>query len=321
MGWWFPPEVQYEFASCDYCGSIRERPILEGPDLLHRLPGIFRVVRCLECGWIRQNPRPIPSAIGYYYPRCYANFIHAIEDEPRFWRRLDRRYGMLKRRWAVERLQPRGRLLDVGCATGIFLNEMKKTGWDVTGVEPDWEAADYARHRFNIPVYAGTLRQADLPNAYFDVITMWDVLEHMHTPWQDLMEANRLLKDGGLLVIRIPNLEGVEARLFGKSWIGWDLPRHLYLFPRQALITALKQIGFHVEAISCLATSHAAFILSLQFCLENRYHRWIHWPDLIQTIGNSMLVRLLLGPFFWVLDKALLSSLITIFARKRPTRP
>lgn len=318
MGWWFPPEIQYEFANCDYCGSTKERPIFEGPDLLHRLPGTFRVVQCLECGWIRQNPRPAPNAIGYYYPRDYANFAHAIEDESRFWRRWDRRYGILKRRWAVESLQRKGRLLDVGCATGIFLNEMKKAGWDVTGIEPNQEAANYARHRFNISVHIGTLQQVSLPSAYFDVITMWDVLEHTHTPWQDLIEANRLLREGGLLILRIPNLESLEARVFGPFWIGWDLPRHLYLFPRQALIKALKQIGFHIENIRCIATSYAAFMLSLQLYLENRHPFLIRQPCTIQNIVNAIPVRLILGPLFWILDRALLSSLITIFARKRP---
>lgn len=316
MSWWFPAEVQYEFVPCDHCGSENYKVLFEGPDRLHRLPGMFKVVQCSQCGWIRQNPRPKFESIGYYYPSDYPNFTGAIEKETNIWRRWDRRYGMLKRRWMVERLQPKGRLLDVGCATGVFLNEMRNAGWDVMGIEPNHEAAKYAREHFGIPVYTETLCKIGLPGASFDAITMWDVLEHLHTPWLDLMEASRLLRKGGLLVIRIPNLESLDARLFGPFWVGWDLPRHLYLFPRKALISALEQLGLRIEAIRCFATSHAAFVISLQFYLENRYPRFARRPHLVQRVGSMMPIRLIFGPFFWISDRALLSSLITFFARK-----
>lgn len=316
MVWWFPPEVQFEFVPCDYCGAESYEVLFEGPDRLHYLPGIFRVVRCLGCGWIRQNPRPTFETIGYYYPNEYANFRGAIEEETSIWRQWDRRYGMWKRRRAIEHLQPNGRLLDVGCATGVFLNEMRNAGWDVIGIEPNREASKYAREHFGVPVYTGTLRDMCLPGASFDVITMWDVLEHLHTPWLDLKEASRLLKEGGLLVIRIPNLESLEAQLFGPLWVGWDLPRHLYLFPRKALTVALEQLGFRIEAIRCFATSHAAFVLSLKFYLENRCLWFTRRPYFIQRVGNAVPMRAILGPLFWILDRALLSSLITFFARK-----
>lgn len=315
--WWFPPQVQPEFVPCDHCGSTEERVLFEGPDRLHRLPGIFRLVQCLQCGWIRQNPRPTIETIGYYYPSCYVNFVPAIEDEPKPWRRWDRRYGILKRRWAVERLQPRGRLLDVGCATGIFLHEMQQAGWDVVGVEPNPEAADYAQKRFGLSVHVGLLRQVGLPGSSFDVITLWDVLEHLHTPWADLIEMHRLLRNKGLLVVRIPNLESPAARWFGPLWVGWDLPRHLYLFPRRALVAALSEIGFAVEGIRCISTSYSAFTLSLRFYLEDRYPPPKQWPQWILQCLGTMPIRLAVGPLFWIINQARLSSLITIFARKR----
>jgi SAM-dependent methyltransferase len=314
---WFPPEIESESAPCDHCGTAEEQILFKGPDRLHRLPGIFRVVECPQCGWIRQNPRPTVETIGYYYPSDYVNFIRAIEDEPTRWRRWDRRYGMLKRRWAVERLQSPGRLLDVGCATGIFLHEMQLAGWDAVGVEPNRDAADYAQRRFGLPVHTGTLRQTELPDASFDVITLWDVLEHLHTPWADLVEAHRLLADGGLLVIRIPNLESIGARLFGPCWLGWDLPRHLYFLPRRALVAALSRLGFTVEGVRCVATSYFAFILSIQFYLEDRHPPPARWPQSVAQMGRRMPVRLAFGPLFWAINQARLSSIITLFARKR----
>ncbi len=314
---WFPPGVESEYVPCDHCGATEERVLFEGPDRLLHLPGTFRVVECLRCGWIRQNPRPTAETISYYYPPDYVSFIRAIEDEPRLWRRWDRRYGILKRRWAVERLHPKGRLLDVGCATGIFLHEMQQAGWDVVGIEPNLNAADYARRRFGLQIYIGTLRQVGLPSAAFDVITLWDVLEHLPTPWADLVEVHRLLKDNGLLVIRIPNLESLEARLFGPFWLGWDLPRHLYLFPRRALVAGLSELGFTVEEFRCIAGSYSAFLLSLQFFLEDRYPPPTRWPQWILRWGRTMPTRLAFAPLFWAISQARLSSVITLFARKR----
>ncbi|HEY76441.1 MAG TPA: class I SAM-dependent methyltransferase [Thermoflexia bacterium] len=317
MSPWFPPGVESELVPCDHCGSTEERELFEGPDRLHRLPGIFRVVECLQCGWIRQNPRPTVETIGFYYPPDYINFIQAIEDEPVWWRRWDRRYGILKRRRSIERLQPKGRLLDVGCATGIFLHEMQLAGWEVVGIEPDPAAAGYAQQRFGLDVRVGRLGQVGLPSASFDVITLWDVLEHLHTPWADLREIHRLLVDGGLLVIRIPNLESPEARWFGPLWLGWDLPRHLYLFPRRALAAALSELGFTVEGLQCIATSYSAFLMSLRFYLEDRYPPPARWPRHILRLGHTMPLRLAFAPLFWMISRARLSSLITLFARKR----
>ena len=317
MTTWFPPEVKSESVPCDHCGTTEERVLFEGPDRLHYLPGLFQVVECLNCGWIRQNPRPTARAISYYYPTGYENYVRAVDDEPSRWRRWDRRYGILKRCWTVERLQPRGRLLDVGCATGNFLHEMQLAGWDVVGVEPSLQAAKYAQQRFGLRVHIGTLRQARFPSHSFNVVTLWDVIEHLHTPWADLIEIHRLLVDGGLLVIRMPNLESPERRWFGPLWLGWDLPRHLYFFPRSALVTALAELGFVVQGFRCIASSYAAFLLSLRFYLQDRHPPPVRWPQLALTLGHTMPARLMLAPLFWAVSRAHLSSIITLFARKQ----
>ena len=312
----FPAGVASESVPCDRCGRAEGRILFEGPDRLHHLPGTFRLVQCQACGWIRQNPRPTAETIGYYYPSDYINFIGAVEDEPGRLRRWDRRYGILKRRWAVERFAAQGRLLDVGCATGLFLHEMEGAGWEAMGVEPNESAAAYARRRFDLAVHVGTLRGAQLSSGSFDVVTFWDVLEHLQTPWQDLVEAHRLLADSGLLVIRIPNLESLGTRLFGRHWLGWDLPRHLYLFPGKALAEALTELRLTVEGFRCIATSHSAFMMSLQFYLEDRYSPSSRGVQRLLKWGRSMPARLALAPLFWGISQARLSSVITVFARK-----
>ncbi len=291
--------------------------LFEGPDRLYHLPGCFQVVQCTHCNWIRQNPRPTIETIGYYYPPEYENFLPAIDDEPSRLRQWDRQYGILKRRWAVERFKPGGRILDIGCATGNFLHHMHGVGWDAIGVEPNILAAHYAQERFGLQIHIGTLRQLQFRSSSFDVITLWDVLEHLHTPWLDLQEAHRLLADDGVLVLRIPNMESPERRLFGPTWIGWDLPRHLYFFPQAELQSALQELGFYLEGSQCIATSYASFLFSLQFFLEDRIPPPARLPKRLVSLAHRMPMRLLAAPFFWALSQARLSSVITLFARKK----
>ena len=166
------PPVEFESVPCDFCGNNESAKLFSGPDRLLYLPGEFTVVRCSQCGLIRQNPRPTSQTIGFYYPANYEPYTIAIDDEPSTWHRWDRRYGMSKRLRAIERYKRGGRLLDVGCASGNFLHEMDRTGrWQVEGVEPNLEVADYARQRFGLKVYASRLTELDLPSASFDVIT------------------------------------------------------------------------------------------------------------------------------------------------------
>jgi len=258
-------------------------------------------VECLRCGWLRQNPRPTEQAIGYYYPADYVNFIGAVEDEPARWRQWDRRYEFLKRRWAIERLHARGRLLDVGCATGNFMHEMQQAGWEVLGIEPNLGAATYARQRFGLQVEARTLRETGLDGDSYDVITLWDVLEHVPTPWQDLLEARSLLKQGGLLVLSLPNLESLERRWFGPVWLGWDLPRHLYFFPRPTIVAALSDLGFRVETFRCIAGSYHAWLLSLRFFLQDRY------PRPMARVGPALHAQpagpAAFAPLFWTIAR------------------
>jgi SAM-dependent methyltransferase len=253
--------------------------------------------------------------MGFYYPADYINYIGAVEDEPTRWRQWDRRYEFVKRRRAIEHLQPRGRLLDVGCATGLFLHEMQQAGWEVVGVEPNLGAARYAQERFALPVEIGTLRNVRLTDESFDVVTLWDVLEHLHTPWQDLVQVRRLLKNNGLLVLSLPNLESLERRWFGPTWLGWDLPRHLYSFPRPALVSALAELGFHVEQIRCIAGSYHAWLLSLRFHWQERYPQ-ARWPKPALSALRCLPARFAAAPLFWAIGQARLASVITYFARR-----
>jgi 2-polyprenyl-3-methyl-5-hydroxy-6-metoxy-1,4-benzoquinol methylase len=265
-------QLVWEESICDWCGTPGGEELFSGPDLLMDFPGRFRLVRCAKCGLIRQNPWLTWESLKDYYPEDYSAYEPVIDQERSGMKRADRRYGMWKRLRSIERFQPGGKLLDVGCGTGVFLAEAQRTGhWGLMGVEPS-QAAEYVRKTLNIPIHNQRFAEADLPEGSFDVITMWNVLEHLDHPVEDLRLAVRLLRPGGLLVFSVPNIESLEARLFGPYWLGWDLPRHLYLFPQKRLRTIQEAIGLQQVGTQCIAGSHAALELSLRFWLKAREH-------------------------------------------------
>jgi len=136
-----------------------------------------------------------------------------------------------------------GKALDFGCGNGAYLLLLKKLGWNVVGVDTS-SIYNKALLDNNIPVLIGDLDEQDLDEESFDVITMWNSLEHTHQPTKALKKARNLLKDGGLLYIEVPNSKSFIGLLFKKHWFAWDLPRHLYHFSPNTLRKMLIQTGF-----------------------------------------------------------------------------
>ena len=301
---------------CNVCESDNYVVLYEGRDRLHGLGGPFRLGQCQQCGLIYLNPRPTGEEMGRYYPPDYEPYAQDVERAKGFLSSLDYRYGIAKRCRIVTKRKKPGRILDVGCGVGHFLNGMKLRGWQAFGIEVSEGAAAYARERFGLEVLVGELEEAELPAAYFDAITLWHVLEHLRDPLATLKEINRLLQDDGLLVFAIPNWESVDARLFGEFWVGLDMPRHLYVFPRPALEELLVEAGFKIVETECFFGSHGAFVLSLRFFLEEKMpqrdlRQFLLWPF------YTKLARLIASPYFYLVDKLGRGPIITMTCVKR----
>jgi SAM-dependent methyltransferase len=313
--------IVWEQCACDWCGTAHSEPVFAGPDRLEGLPGTFFMARCPQCGVYRQNPRPAWESLQHYYPEDYASHPRLVQDEPTRLRQLDKRYGPWKRLRAVERYQPGGALLEVGCGTGLFLEEALLSGrWQVTGIEPGQRAAGYVRDRLGVTVHQGRFSEIELPEASFEAIVMWNVVEHLDSPVADLRYAQRLLKDGGWLIFSIPNLESLERQVFGDFWVGWDLPRHLYLFPQEVLGEILDEIGFRLVDRRCLSTSYSVLGHSLDFWSQSWASQHPNLRRMLLGSYRSMLGRLLMVPPLWLLDRLNLSTILTLFAQKdRPS--
>jgi 2-polyprenyl-3-methyl-5-hydroxy-6-metoxy-1,4-benzoquinol methylase len=308
--------IGFRYVTCDKCGSNESRFLFSGPDRLRGLPGQFSVVQCCVCNWIRQNPRPVDADLQKYYPDDYASYAKAIEDEKWFWNRWDRNYGVKKQRKSVERFVSLGRMLEVGCGTGLFLNEMQQRGWFVTGVEPNQYASSYARKRFDLNVFQGTLKEYDAAPESFDVVCAWNVVEHLPRPAQDLRRMQVALRKGGLLVMSVPNLGSLDLRWFGESWMGWDLPRHLYLFPSDALEKFLERNAMRIIDRRTVDSSYYHFLLGAQSYLRDHTMISRQNIDFLFRVARQFPLRIVTAPAFWLLDRLGLSPILTYYIRK-----
>jgi len=144
-----------------------------------------------------------------------------------------------------------GKILDVGCGPGLALAAYRERGWTPFGVEVSPVAAGYAREVLGLSVHQGELLDAGFPSKSMDVVQFRHALEHMPSPSVELREAHRILRDSGLLVVMLPNAAGLDARLYGRWWVAWDLPRHLFHFTPRTASELLAKAGFRVQKIVC----------------------------------------------------------------------
>ncbi len=252
-----------EFPVCALCGSNNRNPIYtDARDLLYETPGRFSVVRCSQCSLVYLCPRPTQETLSCYYPTQYSPFAGSTSPL-RSGGPLSERskaYAFLlyilllpyRLRFGDETrtLPPFGgrRMLDVGCGAGEYLEDMHDLGWDVYGVDVSEDAVRVAGGRVGASrVWAGTLDQFNSSLRDLDLITMIHSLEHVPNPQETLQEVHRRLATNGKVKIVVPDISGFEAKLFGRHWIGLDVPRHFTDFSQQTLRNLLQRNGFVVE--------------------------------------------------------------------------
>jgi len=305
-----------EIIVCEICGAENFKKVFSGGDKLLGIDGDFQIIECLNCGIYLLSPKISQHEMEKYYPEEYICFLEAIEDDKNLISRIDRKRALYKRCRQVNKVvdEP-GRILDIGCATGIFLNGMKELGWEVMGIEPNSSAAEYARKRFNIDVVNGYLNQVNLPTNSFDVISVWDVLEHVPNIDEFLHEILRILKPTGTLIGSLPNAKSWERYLFGEFWVGWEIPRHYRSFTPETLSKFLCKSGFsHINIFSFIGR-HGAFMISVDFWLNG--WNMTNWKKkIIRSILGSKLFRILSLPYFIFAEKLNRSNNMSFSAKK-----
>ena len=300
--------------TCKCCGSYGLNLLYEGKDRLHGLPGEFALFTCSVCGVVSVRPQLSNEEIEKYYPEDYISYPGPIDKESSGFRRLDRQHGIARRRKKVEEFTSKkgGKILDIGCATGVFLKEMENHGWDAYGVEPSRFAAGVAVNQMGINVFNGYLDKANFDDNMFDVITLWDVFEHLPDPVTTLEIIKRILKPDGILVVTMPNTDSWDRKIFKQYWSGWDVPRHYHIFSDNAIEYLLRDYGFRIDTLISFTNMLGAIRTSLDFwLLEKSYSTLV--KRLVRKLYYSAIFRLLLYPYMITSNLFSKSSSMTIF--------
>lgn len=247
---------------CPICGQVGAKEWLQAPDRFHGRPQIYTLVRCPACSlvWLRHPPKP--EEMHLHYTDEYHKLISAAgENSPARWE---------ARKETLTRYKRCGALLDLGCSSGSFLESLRGNNWELYGIEMSAEGARTAEARSGAKVFVGDILDASFPPESFDVITCFDVLEHLYEPREVMARVGEWLKPGGIFYVLVPNVDSAESRVFGSYWHGLELPRHLFHYTPASLKFLAKSAG--LQELSLETGKNPAVGTSLRYAWDDVFH-------------------------------------------------
>ncbi len=307
---------------CFICGGPGE-PLYQGlSDRLFGAAGTWGLRRCADrdCGLIWIDPLPLAEDIGKAYERYYT---HSDQATPDTWLRkafvaarrayLTAQYGYPRapsQWWAAVLIpfvylypraravmdfnvmwlpsRPGGRLLDVGCGSGVLLHFMRELGWRAEGVDFDPRAAQNAAAK-GVQVHVGELAAQRFPDGAFDAVTMSHFIEHVHDPLALLRECHRILQPGGRLVVVTPNSASFGHHIYKENWRGLEPPRHLHLFNIACLDTLAARSGFGERTLSTsIRDAYGIFLSSRSIARSGQYAMGAPQPRRLRVWARAM---------------------------------
>lgn len=287
-------------SSCPVCSHASNYDF-SSRDLMFNLYARYDYHRCNKCGFIFQYPLPSAEQISAFYPSEY----EVYEEESRLKKVSGLRKSILKKYYGYSHLntnffndticfisrlfsnkyevhyKPNGKLLDVGCGNGRYLDGMKKLGWQIKGVEFN-EGAVRVCNLSGLNVHHGDLFSANFETNSFDVINVSHVIEHVPNPNEFFKELTRILNKNGTLIIKTPNSEALGRNFFNTNWYANDVPRHLYLFSEKNLNVLADLCGLKITQLQT-RSSPKIILNSLDYVLNNKAKpsKKIKWMRLI----------------------------------------
>jgi len=262
------------YVNCNLCGADDFKIVFPaGYAQLHR------IVRCKRCNLMYANPQELIDAEEF----------EGVEDlppsdDPSFAQYLQKQHVQLPDNLRALRklngyLPKRGKLLEIGSYMGIFANEIRNSGWDITCLEPFRAAVKYSREKFKLNVIEGVLPQPSLADGSFDAAMLVHVIEHMPDPGQNVAEIRRLLKPGGMLVVETPRFDSLMFKLMGRRERSISITNgHIYFFTVPTLTKLLEKHGFEITSVDLVGRTLTAdrFIGNIGVMLRNpKAHGWL----------------------------------------------
>lgn len=209
----------------------------------------YHLVRCNRCNLVYVSDPPTNEELGRFYSFANSYQQEFTTDQGARDAFLER--GRLYLSFLSRHTKP-GRLLDVGCSAGFFLQVGRSQGWDVKGLEYSEDTAQLGRSLYNLDIQIGELTTCDIEDGAFDALTLWDVIEHVPDPLEVMVQAHRLLASKGLVAISTPNIDGIFPKLSYtvaktiKHWPHPEPPAHLTQFSTKTLSSLVENAGFRV---------------------------------------------------------------------------
>jgi SAM-dependent methyltransferase len=302
--------------NCARCGSWDAESVIQTPDYELHIDGPFEISVCRSCAHIYTSLRPdYDTLFSKFYPDDYLCYGGAgLMDRTRMAGQAAQRAKMIKRIFIGQDLV---RLLEVGCATGEFLKTCRRRfGWEVAGIEPNRRLSD-ALNCEGYPVVPSTLEEAEIPAERYDVVALFNVLEHLWDSVCSLKRINRMLKPGGLVVVEIPDFDSPSRKRLGKYWFMYHLPRHLSHFTQASLTSLMEECGF--EKVDMFKQFRPTVnVLSVQYAVHDKIE--ISPVRSFFSAGNPAMIAA--GILFEIAQNAMgNSNIVTAIFRKKTTVP
>lgn len=240
---------------CPICSEMEITELLTCKDYVSSSEN-FKITSCKNCSLQFTNPRPTENKIGIYYQsdkyishsgseKKNLGFIYTLYD-------IVRNFSINRKLNIIKKYNPNGRLLDLGCGMGYFINGVKADkNFEFDAADVSDDAINYVKENFNIDV----LNESNLnsiPNETYEIITQWHVLEHVHRIDERMQFLKRVLKSNGTMFIAVPINDSFDAKYYKKFWDGYDVPRHLLHFNRKSFKHLMQKHGFKVVAQKAL---------------------------------------------------------------------
>jgi 2-polyprenyl-3-methyl-5-hydroxy-6-metoxy-1,4-benzoquinol methylase len=282
----------FEYRNCPNCGqddftvlfdcNRGENDFQEGIETVYMLwgSGYGRHVKCKNCRLMYVNLIENGSKINEDYSKMGSTDASIIRGSRL--RAAKSQLGLIKK------YKSGTRLLDIGCGEGFFLCSASRAGYTTKGVELSQDAAAYARREFGLDVEAKPFEEMQIPENYFDVITMWQVLEHLPYPLTTLKEIYRILKPDGLLAVSTPDIGGIPAKILQRGW--WNIRRlHINQFTTKTLMSMLRNAGFKNICSACYKESISLSMLIIPILKRLKVYKQVRplfYPG--SALGNTV---------------------------------
>ncbi len=248
---------------CPACQKTTSFAWLQAPDWLHGRKQRYTLRRCPGCSLVWLSHPPDPEEMHLHYTDEYHRMISAAGNTAP-WRWKDRKT-------TLSLYKQSGAILDLGCSSGSFLESLRDQPWELHGVELSEDVARDARERTNADVFAGDILSAPFAPESFDVITCFDVFEHVYEPRKIIARVAEWLKPGGIFYVLVPNIDSAEARVFRSYWSGLELPRHLFHYSPESLSFLATSVG--LEQVSLETRRNPAVGNSVRYYIDDRLGR------------------------------------------------